>query len=145
MSEWHTFLTVLSTEPRCAEGKCDRPKGCHVFAEVAQRLSNNMALLYAGEFKDAQPEIPTVKGVTLQGGPQMIQLRCAFASCQSAAASRGALPTKPEPLCASGLVWCASIHDHTSKLTLSLSPVQSGWQASVCHQQVISLLIPCTR
>ena len=30
-----------------------------------------------GEFKDNQPEIPTVKGTTLQGGPQMIQLRCA--------------------------------------------------------------------
>jgi len=28
-----------------------------------------------GEFKDAQPEVKPVKGVTLQGGPQMIQLR----------------------------------------------------------------------
>ena len=36
-----------------------------------------MAVTCAGEFKDAQPEVPTVKGVTLQGGPQMIQLRCA--------------------------------------------------------------------
>jgi hypothetical protein len=30
-----------------------------------------------GEFKDAQPDVKPVKGVTLQGGPQMIQLRCA--------------------------------------------------------------------
>ena len=28
-----------------------------------------------GEFKDAQPDVKPVKGVTLQGGPQMIQLR----------------------------------------------------------------------
>ena len=32
-----------------------------------------------GEFKDAQPEVKPVKGVTLQGGPQMIQLRCVMA------------------------------------------------------------------
>ena len=30
-----------------------------------------------GEFKDAQPDVKPVKGVALQGGPQMIQLRCA--------------------------------------------------------------------
>lgn len=30
-----------------------------------------------GEFKDAQPVVKPVKGVKIQGGPQMIQLRCA--------------------------------------------------------------------
>ena len=29
-----------------------------------------------GESKDNQPTVPKVKGTTLQGGPQMIQLRC---------------------------------------------------------------------
>ncbi len=34
-----------------------------------------------GEFKGAQPAPATVKGTKLQGGPQMIQLRCGPPPC----------------------------------------------------------------